>query len=169
MIDLETETRVLLPFTHPHQLIREWPSGGNAAREVMALPYTIECLELLRRVALFTGKRVCPNIGWPSGDCPLGRDQTKASRQLQREFLPVAGRTFGQGGQDGETSFQMCDRFRVGQTCRGMPTRLQPLIDRASVIAGGGQMVGQQLRLTLNEIGKILLQHRRDTRMKLTA
>src|SRR4051794_21786131 len=130
MVCLETQTRIPLPFAHPHQPIREWAGGSDTASDDMALPYTIECLELLWRVALFTGKRVCPNIGWPSGESPLGREQTKASRQLQRDFLPVAGRAFRQGGQDGETPFQMCDRFRIGQTGRGVPTCLQPLIDR---------------------------------------
>jgi hypothetical protein len=135
MIGLETQTRVLLPFAHPHQLIREWAGGNDAARDDMALPHAVECLELLRRTALFVGKRVGPNIGWPSGESPLGCEQTKASRQLQRDFLPVSVRAFRQGGQDGETPFQMCDRFSVGQACRGMPACLQPLIDRASVIA----------------------------------
>src|SRR4051812_24688658 len=131
MMGLETQTRVVLPFAQPQQLIGEWTGRNDSTGREMALPHAVECLELLRRTALFIGKRVCPTIGWPSGDSPLDRKQTKASRQLQRDFLPVAGRAFGQRGQDGETPFQVCDRFRVGQTRRGMPTCLQPLIDSA--------------------------------------
>src|SRR3954468_606192 len=116
MMGLETQTRVVLPFAQPQQLIREWAGGNDSAGREMALPHAIEGLELLRRTALFTGKLVCPNIGCPSRDSPLGRKQAQAPRQLQRDFLPVAVRAFRQGGQDGETPFQMCDRFRVSQT-----------------------------------------------------
>ena len=63
MIGLETQTRVLLPFAHPHEPIREWAGGNDAARAEMALPHAEECLELLRRTALVIGKLVGPNIG----------------------------------------------------------------------------------------------------------
>ena len=56
----------------------------------------------------------------------------------------------------------MTDRFEVGQPPRGVPARLQPLIDRTLRIAGGGQMLRQDLGLPLHAIGEILLQYRRD-------
>ena len=56
----------------------------------------------------------------------------------------------------------MADRLQVSGALGGMPAGLQPLIDRALGIAGRGQVVSQELRLALDEIGEVLLQHRRD-------
>ena len=56
----------------------------------------------------------------------------------------------------------MADRFEMSRTRGGMLAGLQPLIDRALGIAGRGQMMGQKFRLALDEIGEMLLQHRRD-------
>ena len=57
----------------------------------------------------------------------------------------------------------MADRFEVRQARCGMLAGLQPLIDRALGIAGGGQMMGQEFGLALDEIGEMLLQHCRDS------
>ena len=54
----------------------------------------------------------------------------------------------------------------MGQALGGMLAGLQPLIDRALGVAGGGQMMGQEFGLALDEIGEILLQHRRDPGMQ---
>ena len=56
----------------------------------------------------------------------------------------------------------MADRLEMGRSRRGMLAGLQPLIDRALGIAGSSQMMGQQFGLALDEIGEMLLQHRRD-------
>jgi hypothetical protein len=102
MMSLKAQTRVLFPFAHPHQLIRERAGGDYSTGGEMALPHTVECLEALRRTTLFIGKCVCPTIGWPGGDSPFSRKQAKAPRQLQRDFLPVAVQAIRQRGQDRE-------------------------------------------------------------------
>ena len=60
----------------------------------------------------------------------------------------------------------MADRFEMGQARRGMAAGFQPLIDRALGIAGGGQMMGQQFGLALDEIGEMLFQRRSDPGMQ---
>jgi hypothetical protein len=57
----------------------------------------------------------------------------------------------------------MADRFEMGQAQRSRSAGLQPLIDGALGITGGRQMMRQQFGLPFDEIGKTLLQHRRDT------
>src|SRR5438067_8781812 len=64
--------------------------------------------------------------------------------------------------QQAETPFEMGNRFDVGQLSRGMLPRLQPLVDRAFSVASGRQVMGEQLRLALDEIGEMLSQRRRD-------
>ena len=54
----------------------------------------------------------------------------------------------------------------MGKAVGGMATGLQPLIDRTSDISSGGQMMGQQFGLALDEIGEILLQHIGDPGMQ---
>ena len=78
--------------------------------------------------------------------------------------MPVAARFRGRPGralrqrtQQAETPLEMGDRFEVRQSRRGMPPGLQPLIDRAFRVASGRQMMGEQLRLALDEIGEMLL------------
>ena len=48
-----------------------------------------------------------------------------------------------------------------------MPPRFQPLIDRAFGVAGGRQVMSEQLRLSLDEIGEMLFECRRDARVQL--
>ena len=48
-----------------------------------------------------------------------------------------------------------------------MSAGLQPLIDGTFGVAGAGQMMCQEFGLALDEIGKILLQHRRDSSVQL--
>ena len=55
-----------------------------------------------------------------------------------------------------ETPLEMADRFEMGRARRGMLAGLQPLIDGALGIAGGGQMMGEQFGLALDEIGEML-------------
>ena len=50
----------------------------------------------------------------------------------------------------------MTNRLEVSQTCRRELASLEPLIDRTLGISGGGQMMGQELRLAPDEIGKTL-------------
>ena len=45
----------------------------------------------------------------------------------------------------------------MSQTYRRELASLEPLIDRTLGISGGGQMMGQEFRLALDEIGKTLL------------
>ena len=56
----------------------------------------------------------------------------------------------------------MADCFEMRQTRRRIPARFQPLIDRDLSVAGGGQMVGQEFRLSFNDVGEILFQRRCD-------
>jgi hypothetical protein len=68
--------------------------------------------------------------------------------------------------QQAETPLEMGNCFEVSQSRRGMLPRLQPLIDRAIGVAGSRQVMGEQLRLALDEIGKMLFQRRRDARVQ---
>ena len=56
----------------------------------------------------------------------------------------------------------MADRFEMRQARRGILAGLQPLIDRALGLTGCSQMVCESFGPALNEIGEVLLQHRRD-------
>src|SRR5260370_1025093 len=56
----------------------------------------------------------------------------------------------------------MADRFEMRQALRSMPTGLQPLSHRALGVASGSQVMGQEFRLALDQIGEMLLQQRRD-------
>ena len=103
----------------------------------MALPHPVERLEALSRVAVFLGNIVRPCIGWSSRDGTFCREGAKTQGQLQLDFLYLACRALGQGVQDGEASFQVPDRFTIGQARRGMTTRFQPLIGGALSIARG--------------------------------
>src|SRR4029077_8807808 len=69
--------------------------------------------------------------------------------------------------QQAETPLEMGDRFKVSQSRCGIPTRLQPLIDRAFGVAGSRQVMSEQLRLALDEIGEMPFQRRRDARVQL--
>ena len=108
----------------------------------------------------FAGARI--GLGCLGRDEPFGREQRQASGQLQLDLPSVASRTFGQCRQRRKTALEMADRFEMGEARRGILASLQPLIDRALGIAGRSQMMGKQFGLALDEIGEILLQHRRD-------
>jgi hypothetical protein len=47
-----------------------------------------------------------------------------------------------------------------------MLPRLQPLIDRAFGVPGSRQVMGEQFRLALDQIGEMLFQRRRDARVQ---
>lgn len=64
---------------------------------------------------------------------------------------------------------EVADRLEVRQALGGVSAGLKPLIDRAPDIAGGGQMMRQELGLALDEIGEVLLQCRCDPAMQLSA
>ena len=63
----------------------------------------------------------------------------------------------------------MGNRFEVSQSRCGMPPRLQPLLDRAFGGAGSRQVMGEQLRLALDEIGEMLFQRQRNARVQFLA
>jgi len=56
----------------------------------------------------------------------------------------------------------VADCFEVRQALGSMSAGLQPLIDRAVGCPGGSQMVRKEFGLTLDEVGKVLLERRRD-------
>ena len=56
--------------------------------------------------------------------------------------------------QQAETPLEMGNRFQIGELRSGMPPRLQPLIDGAFGVAGGGQVMREQLRLALDKSAK---------------
>ena len=60
----------------------------------------------------------------------------------------------------------MGDRFEVSELRCGMLPGLQPLIDRTLRVAGGRQVIGEQLGLAFDEIGKMRFQRRRDARVQ---
>src|SRR5215469_15598935 len=60
----------------------------------------------------------------------------------------------------------MADRFQVRQTRRGISAGYEPLVDGAVGVAGGGQMMSQELWLALCEIGELLDQRNRDAGMQ---
>jgi len=68
--------------------------------------------------------------------------------------------------QQTETPLEMGNRFDVSQSLRSMLPRPQPLIDRAFGVAGSRQVMGEQFRLALDEIGEMLFQGRRDARVQ---
>src|SRR6266700_4138683 len=56
----------------------------------------------------------------------------------------------------------MADRFDMSEAHLSMPPCLEPLIYRSAGIACAGQMMCEQFRLALDEIGEILFEDRRD-------
>jgi hypothetical protein len=71
--------------------------------------------------------------------------------------------------QQAETPLEMGNRFEVSQSRRGMPPRLHPLIDSAFGGAGRRQVMSEQLRLALDEIGEMLFQHGANARVQFLA
>ena len=63
----------------------------------------------------------------------------------------------------------MRDRLDVGEPPSGAPARLQPLLDCALIMAGCGSVMGKQFRLPLDEISKLILEHRGDASMQFLA
>jgi hypothetical protein len=61
-----------------------------------------------------------------------------------------------------QTPIKMADGLEMRQALGGTLASLQPLIDGALGVAGGGQMMSQEFRLALDEIREMLLQRRRD-------
>jgi hypothetical protein len=66
--------------------------------------------------------------------------------------------------QQAETPLEMGNRFEVSQSRCGVPPCLEPLLDRAFGVASRRQVMGEQLRLALDEIGEMLFQCRPDAR-----
>ena len=62
--------------------------------------------------------------------------------------------------QQAETPLEMGNRLEVSQSRRGILAGLQPLLDRTFGVAGGGQMMGEQFRLALDDIGEMRFQRR---------
>jgi hypothetical protein len=92
------------------------------------------------------------------GDSTFGNQQTARQRQLQVYFTSGTGGTLWQRMQETETSLQMRNRFEVSRLRRGMPSRLQPVMGGALRAASGCQMMGEQFRLPLDQVGKMGLQ-----------
>jgi hypothetical protein len=113
----------------------------------------------------FVGARI--GLGRLGFHKSLGGEQRQTSGQLQLDLPFVPSRTFGQCRQCRETALEMANRFHMRQARRGMSAGLQPLIDGTFGIAGAHKMMGQEFGLALDEIGKILLQHRRDPSVQL--
>jgi hypothetical protein len=79
------------------------------------------------------------------------------SGQLQLNFPSITANLFGQGSQHCETPVEVTNRLEVSRTRRCELAGLEPLIDCTLGIAGGGQMMRQEFRLALDEIGETLL------------
>ena len=114
---------------------------------------------MLRRAASL-GKLVRPHIRQLRCDGAFGGKQTEPQRQLQLDFAAVADRALRQRMQQAETALEMGNRFEVSQSRCGILPRLQPLLDRAFGVAGRRQVMGEQLRLALDEIGEMPFQRR---------
>ena len=78
---------------------------------------------------------------------------------LQREFLLGALRSVRQGLEQLQPLGEVTDRFHIGRALAGSLPCLLPvgngLLDEARL----GVVMGQQLRLGLDGLGKLLLQH----------
>ena len=140
----------------------------DRAGTVGRLPKAVDRHEQLARIAPLLGQLAGAGIGLGrlGRTEPFGREQRQAPGQLQLDLPSVPSRPFGQCRQCCEPALEMADRFEMGRARRGMLAGLQPLIDRALGIAGAGQMMGQEFGLALDEIGEMLLQHRRDPGMQ---
>jgi hypothetical protein len=64
--------------------------------------------------------------------------------------------------QQADTPLEMGNRFAVSELRCGMPPRLQPLIDSAFGVASSRQVMGEQFRLALDEIGELLFRRPRN-------
>src|SRR5512142_1499851 len=104
---LETQSCILLRFSHPQQSLGEWTGGNDSARDGVGLPNSEQCFEPLLEVALFVGKLVRPCIRRQGGDGARRGKQAKTERQLQRDLLLVTIRSLGQGAQPTQASLQM--------------------------------------------------------------
>ena len=60
----------------------------------------------------------------------------------------------------------MTDRLNVGGMRCSKLAGLEPLRDGALDLGGAGQVMGEQLRLALDEIGEMLFQRRPDARVQ---
>ena len=119
------------------------------------------------RVTAALGKLLRPRVWRLCRDRSFGGIQTQPQCQLQRDFPAVPRWALGQRTQQAEAAFEMGDRSQVSEMCRGMLPRAQPLIDRAFGISGCGQVMSEQFRLALDEIGEMRFERRRDASMQL--
>src|SRR6516225_7998225 len=135
----------------------EDPTGAD-----VVLIDSVNRLEEPALIAMLFGKFAGPAVGFSYGrsDHPLGADRRHAQCQLQVYFQRVPFRGIGQRLQQGETTLQVRDRFDMSRMFRRVLPRLQPLRCGAFSVAGLGQMMGEKLGLTLDEVRKLLLQSR---------
>ena len=79
---------------------------------------------------------------------------------MQFDFSFIAGRALRQCGERSETALEMAYGFKMSGALGGMSAGLKPLSHSALGISGRGEMMGEQLGLTLDEIREMLSQHR---------
>ena len=63
----------------------------------------------------------------------------------------------------------MGNRLVVGRTGRRVLAGLEPLTDRAFSVAGGGQMMRQELGFAFDEVGEMVLQNGADAGVQFLA
>src|SRR5262245_28060312 len=129
-------------------------AGQELAGTRGRLPKAIDRHEQPARVARLLGKLVGSGIGLDRLDrtIPFDCEQRQASGQLQFELSSVLSSAFGRFRECRETALKMADRLDMGGALSGILAGVQPLIDGASGIAGGGQMMRQEFGLPLDEI-----------------
>jgi len=160
---LQAQSLICLSRGQLQQPVRQPPAVADHAGTLRPLPKAVNRHEQLARVAARFGELLGAGIGWGhGGTIPFGREQREAAGQVQFDLFSIPRRPFRQRRQRRETAVEMADRFEMRQTRGGILAGLQPLIDRTLGIAGGGQMMRQEFRLALDEIGEMLFQHGRD-------
>jgi hypothetical protein len=81
----------------------------------------------------------------------------------------VHARGIRQRFQQRQATIEMVDRLGIGGLGSGELARLEPLIGGPFHLSGTGQVMGQQLRLPIDQIRKMLLQGGGNSRMQLLA
>ena len=90
-----------------------------------------------------------PPIGERPGSCLL---ESGPQSLLQ----PVALGRRRERGNESQPSFEMVDRFRIGETLDGEPARPQPVLRRQLALPGLRRVVGDELGLGRGDLGKAL-------------
>jgi hypothetical protein len=99
----------------------------------------------------------------------LRRDQAWGEQEVNIQLDPVSLVALWQPGKRIEPTPEMRDRLHVRRPRGRISARLQPEADRLILLPRLGVMVGQDLRLSLDRFGKLLLQGARDRPVQLGA